>query len=276
MQETERAKPADDFRQGDIIRFEDGRAQVPPSDLGVIINADCDLVHGRLDGVIAYLPIYPFQTYLTRFWAPSFLEALRRTHLHRVRDICGLNEDEANDLLRWLDDTSIQDACDRLSTTFGLSRKNISQLTEHLETLVYIVDSDRDPYSVFIWYCHRTKDPEKFARAQIKQAYENMGNGHFFVSEIVGDAEIGFVVRMRRIYTIDVTCCFPSQSSRLSSTGGSKLTAVRIARLSSPFRFKLAQLFACQFSRIGLPDDITSLSSLAIESALQQLLENSL
>ena len=275
MQETERVKPGDDFRQGDILRLEDGPDRLRLSELGIIINADCDLVHGKLDGVIAYLPVYPFHTYLARFWAPSYVDELRRTHLERVKAICNLDDREADELLHWLPKTPLQEIHARLSTSFNLKNKNATDLHDKLEKLAFCTDPDRDPLAVFSWFCHRDKNAEQFARKQIAQAYAGMGDGHFFISEIVGNAGIGFVIRMRRIYTIDADCCFPSQSSRLASTAGDRLTAFRVARLAPPFRFKLAQLFAYQFSRIGLPDEVTALSGLAIEDALHQLLENS-
>lgn len=271
MQETERTKPTDELRQGDILRLEDGagRGRIPA--LGVIINADCDLAHGKLDGVIAYLPMYAFRTYLGRFWAPSFVEEQRRSLIERIRTLCGLDDRGEEDLMRWLACAEVADVIARLSKACDLKGKDAAELADKLERLAICVRPSCEPLAAFASFCQREKNPQQFARKRISHAHSNMGDGHFFVSEIVGESEVGFVVRMRRIYTIDAACCFSSQAAQLASTSGDGLTAVRIARFAPPFRFKLAQLFAYQFSRIGLPDEAAALSSLAIEDMVMQL-----
>jgi len=47
--------------------------------------------------------------------------------------------------------------------------------------------------------------------------------------------------------------------------------AIRIAKLTNLYRFKVAQLFAYQFSRIGLPDEITALNEVAVQAAVLNL-----
>ena len=278
MQETEWADSQDDFRQGDIIRIEEGSDQMRQSNLGAIINADCDLVHGKLDGVIAYLPIYPFHTYLARFWAPNYIAKLRRSHLQHMREIYELDDQEAEDLLRWLSATTPEDINDRLSEACKTKlkrKKETADILRKLTVLADLTDPNRDPLALFSCLCRQDKAPEQFARKRIQLAYASMGDGHFFISEIVGNGGIGFVIRMRRIHTIDAARCFPSRSSCLSSTDGDKSTAVRVARLAAPFRFKFAQMFAHQFSRIGLPDEVSALSGLAIDDVVHQVLEHS-
>ena len=48
-------------------------------------------------------------------------------------------------------------------------------------------------------------------------------------------------------------------------------TAVRIARFTPLYRFKILQLFAHQYSRVGLPDEINDLGDLAIDDVISQL-----
>ncbi|RUX78136.1 hypothetical protein EOA25_38970 [Mesorhizobium sp. M2A.F.Ca.ET.040.01.1.1] len=97
-----------------------------------------------------------------------------------------------------------------------------------------------------------------------------MGDGHFFISEIIDDTNVGFVVRMRRIYTLPEVDYFVSTSVQRSRSDGARPTAVRAGRLTGLYRFKLLQLFAQQYSRIGLPDEVTALGALAIDDLVEQ------
>ena len=113
--------------------------------------------------------------------------------------------------------------------------------------------------------CTAADDPASYARSQITNAKKSMGEGHFFVSELVDDHSVGFVIRMRRIFTLPEEDYFVATSDQMSKSQGDRPTAVRIARLTELYRFKVLQLFTHQYSRIGLPDEVTALSTLAID-----------
>jgi len=273
MRETERTRAIEEFRQGDILRIEEGSTEDPPSELGIIINADCDLVHGKHDGVIAYLPVYPFEQYVARFWAPKYVAEISRRTSATIKSICKLRPKEIDDLVLWLRSGSWIEIYPKLSGNGGLKKRQEENLRDALEVLAVCSNPEHDSYDTFVWHCHRDSEPEKYIRRQIGRAYREMGDGHLFISEIVGNDGIGFVIRMRRIYTIDVEYCFSSEPRRLVSTGGNHVTAVRFARLAPPFRFKFAQLFAYQFSKIGLPDEAIELNELAVDHMSQTVLE---
>ena len=59
-----------------------------------------------------------------------------------------------------------------------------------------------------------------------------------------------------------------AQKIKSSETNSS---AIRIAKFSKIYQFKLAQLFALQFSKIGLPDEISKLSSLVTDELVVKL-----
>lgn len=241
-------------------------------ELGVIINADCDLVHGKLDGVIAYLPMYHLSAYLARFWAPTFISEQKSSITDRVRTLCSLDEVWTTELLTWLPIEDATDIAERVSTTAGLKPKDAKELRSRLLKLQSCLDESRDPIEIFVEFCRGEPNPSQFARKKITQACSKMGEGHLFISELVGARDIGYVVRMRRIYTIDARFCYPTRAAQLSSSSGEEQTAMRIARFTPDYRFKIAQVFAHQFSRIGLPDDVAALSSLAVDDMVLQLL----
>src|SRR5690606_4470775 len=117
--------------------------------------------------------------------------------------------------------------------------------------------------------CANASDPVTYAKTHITAAKKTMGDGHFFISELIDDTNVGFVVRMRRIYTLPEVDYFVSTSEQRSQSEGDRPTAVRVGRLTGLYRFKLLQLFAQQYSRIGLPDDVTALGSLAIDDLVE-------
>jgi hypothetical protein len=100
-----------------------------------------------------------------------------------------------------------------------------------------------------------------------------MGEGQFFVSDLVGRPELGFVIRMRRIYSLAKESVFTSLAAQRTRSDGDQITAVRFARLRPLYRFKVLQLFAQQFSRIGLPDQVTALSALAVDDLVANMVD---
>jgi hypothetical protein len=99
--ETERAHPQDELGQGDIIALEYPEGKTGP-ELGVVINADCDLANGKTDGTIAYLPIFSFRQYLDLFWAPGHLTTTVAESEHRIVEITKAGSSGADDLAQLL------------------------------------------------------------------------------------------------------------------------------------------------------------------------------
>ncbi|ODT77378.1 MAG: hypothetical protein ABS76_26690 [Pelagibacterium sp. SCN 64-44] len=86
-------------------------------------------------------------------------------------------------------------------------------------------------------------------------------------------SEIGYVVRMRRVYSLPESSVFTNLAEQLSHTSGNYTTAFRCARLAPMYKYKVVQLFAQQFSRIGLPDDVTALSALVVDDLVANIAE---
>ncbi len=270
QKETERAHPADESRQGDIIRIEYADGSSPGPGLGVLINADCDLLHSKTDGVIAYLPIYTFREYLSEFWAHGYLHTVQEASTSKIIEVTKDDESGAASLHDWIRSTPVEEVISRLSGLDHVKRSHVAAIDEHVRRLAITLNSSQTPIKRFSSLCRADKDPEGYARKQISVAKKNMGEGHFFISDLVDHDEVGFVIRMRRIYTIPEDRCFRSIASQRSHSGIDKTTGVRVARLTSLYRFKVLQLFAQQYSRIGLPDDLTALGDLAIDHLVSQ------
>jgi hypothetical protein len=274
--ETEKVTASDPRRQGDILKLEYPATSGQSPALGLVINADCDLQNKKIDGVIAYLPVYTFGEYLDAFWGELFLNEVTDTCTKKLLDALGADEEEASDLHAWQRSASDDTIVAKIMSRPGMKLSQRSGIADLLNKLRICTNSDCSPLERFSQLCRLEKDPAATARKQLTAAKKAMGDGHFFISDLVDHDDVGFVIRMRRIYTLPEELCFTSTASQRTFSDGKSTTAVRFARLTPLYQFKVAQLFAQQFSRIGLPDEITALSDVAVEilaSKLSQVTE---
>jgi hypothetical protein len=266
--ETESRKSADKLRQGDIIKIEQG--EYSDYQYGVVINADCDLQSKKLDGVIAYLPIYKFSVYLKRFWIPDFVRSELSTKRDEVVKLLPSTQRNLDEILVWAQTSPLDEVIRGVASVYQLKEKHVQQLTEKLEK-IQMLSSTEDIFETFRKLCCSQTSPEVWTKKRLEEAKKAMGDGHFFVSEIIGVKELGHVIRMRRIYSIEADKCFTSEALQKSRTDGTGESAFRFAGFTSTYRYKIAQLFAQQFSRIGLPDDISELSKVALDELVEEI-----
>lgn len=161
------------------------------------------------------------------------------------------------------------DVASKLAAAYGVKKVEFQKL---LSELLAIINSPKYDLELLhkLLDCHE-QSREVALTKLAKRALKNLGDGNFFLNEIVGLSEIGFVARLRRIYSIESDCVFSSQASFISRNVTANKFGIRIGRLTNLYRFRLAQLFANQFSRIGLPDEITSLNEVAVQAAISNL-----
>jgi hypothetical protein len=271
LTETQRVEPAEELRQGDILQLQRSYGGDDYPALGVIINADCDLAHGKLDGVISYLPIYSFREFFSRFYAPAAVRAEKNNTITFLKEAFELDDTECDNLEQWLRSTAPDIVAEKMLGTASINKKHHDGILSKLIKLSNCIDKSNTSLGIFRKFCAQDKNPKAYAKRHIEEAKKKTADGHLFVSEIVGQPEVGFVVRMRRIYTIDVNTCFTSYAQNQSLGGNLSESAVRVACFSSLYTFRIAQLFAQQFSRIGLPDELIELGELAISDLVSQL-----
>ncbi|GAP23394.1 hypothetical protein GLF_0276 [Gluconobacter frateurii NBRC 101659] len=270
FRETERVPQEDARRQGDIIKFEWPEGTEGPP-LGILINADCDLEHGKTDGVVAFVPMYSFKEYLEKFWVSGHIEEIIKSCTNNILKSLNSNTIDNGLLYSWLEEKGPEFVLNSLSDSAKFKKKSKEQIKKDIDKLYICIKYKINPSECFKMLCENDENPNRYARNNITNAKKNMGDGHFFINEIVDNRNVGFVVRMRRIYTIQETDFFLSAREQRAHSGGNKETAVRISRLTDIYRFKLLQLFAYQYSRVGLSDEITSLESLAVDDLIFQL-----
>ena len=172
----------------------------------------------------------------------------------------------------WISSSDYTTIIQNLREELSLSKKCCTNLALYVRQYVDAFKLSKTPTESLQCICNFQNDPRRYLNRQLKDAYKNLSHGHLFVNEIFGIRELGFVIRLRRIYSISQKNFFKSETElRISSISESRC-AIRIAQLSPQFQYKLLQLFANQFSRIGLPDEFAELHELIIDEASAQLL----
>ena len=269
MQETESVKPTDAFLQGDIMRIVDANEDPSMPPYGIVINADCDLAHCKIDGVVSYIPLFPFETYFATFWVPTFIETRQIELLDTLAQICGFTREHLDPLEAWLREEGTQQVACRLAQTYQVK---LAVLIPKLQELEVITTAEHFDINLLrnIIKVQNLNANDALAK-YAKRALKALGEGSFFLNEIVDVPQIGFVARMKRIYSLDVSSVFRSISDFRLSTSHSTQSGIRVAKLTNVYRFRIAQLFAYQFSRIGVPDELTSLNEVAVQAAVANL-----
>lgn len=264
MEETEIVLQDSGLRQGDIIKLYGEKN----SNYGVIINADCDLANGKIDGHIAYVPIYAFPDFIERFWAADQIQSIKIQCQNELRRFFK-SQAEINDLLSWLGHEGVDSVILQLSSHLALKSRENADLDKLIRKLNACIQGTTlkcltDIYSL-------EKNPEKYTSTQLSSLKSNLGEGHLMISCIVGVEGLGFVMRMKRVFSICQELCFRSPAEHLIKSAEDAVSAVRIARLTSTYKYKTAQVFAQNFTRIGLSDDVSRLNDLAILDIVQNL-----
>jgi hypothetical protein len=267
--ETLSALPSDPFLQGDIVRLVNGAGDPLDPPFGIVINADCDLAHCKIDGVVSYLPLFPFNTYFKKFWIPSYIEERRTELLQTLGQLCGWDDKDAEQLAIWVREESVDDISTRIANALGI---RVSQIKPKIAEFARIAQSEEfDAELLRAVAADQKIDPQQALAKFARKALRTLGDGSFFINEVAGLPTVGFVARLRRVYSLPIEVVFSSEAQFRSSANGAASYAVRFAKLSNLYRFKIAQLFAYQYSRIGLPDEITELNEVAVQAAVIEL-----
>ena len=141
MQETEIAHPADPFQQGDIIRLIDSDEKNSDPAFGIIVNADCDLAHCKIDGVVSYLPLFSFDFYFQQFWIPSFIADREIELLDSITQTCGLEREQIDGLRTWVNEEATNQIISKLSSAYsvreGVIRPKIVELHAIIKSTEY-------------------------------------------------------------------------------------------------------------------------------------------
>lgn len=263
---SECASATDDLplRQGDVIEA------VVPMDrdlqFGIIVTADCDIAQLKHNNTISYVPLFVLPRFLAAFYIPRRLEnALKQMRKDLTRQITMIRKElrpesspfseEAIDV--WVDGsdgaaiaaaieappTRRRDELIALANTYRNARG--ARGTEDLNVGVAALTAIG---------VHRGSTNEKALTKTWEEIHgylKNLPGDSFFIGSI-GDAprlRAGFVAYLRILRELHPA----NVALRPADLRSADVRVKRIARLKSPYVYKLTQQLAAVFSSIGLP-----------------------
>ena len=164
--ETQYVASDDPFGQGDIIQLLE---RPRPPHFGVVINADCDLLHRKTDGVCSYLPIYSFHEYLFEFWIDRFLETQKQQIVAQIANTIKQPNSENDALKQWLESDDFASLPDRLTAEFELNTKTKSILSKQVTRYINFLFQSR-LYGTIRHLMPCSKRPHQLRRFELSSA----------------------------------------------------------------------------------------------------------
>jgi hypothetical protein len=252
----------DRLSQGDVLRW-NKREPVDGAEYAIVVTADCDLAHNKMNGIISYVPLLRFDTYVTTVWGPDYVS--KRVHkilegvIGSVREVhkrTGSAQTLSEKAIReWL----IRDEANEIASQLlgpTTDPKNLNKLAQEIspgrEVLLYEHDlSLIDSSTTFInrlTAAVKTLFPDgKGTPKTIVSALDSHCNSLpgdvFFVSQLPNEGEEGYFALLRHVRQ----CKVEDVSLDPAERPGPTLLARRIGSLRAPFIYALTQQMASVF-----------------------------
>jgi hypothetical protein len=249
-------------RQGDILRWD--QPDAPWRVLGVVVTADCDISHEKHDGRLSYVPVLALQEYWRLFTLPRKIRGYlnkkhRRVLFERIR---ALKRAHRPDITPEISDEGVTELL-RLEPAQALDALGVPEDERDIPTR--LIESYRAATSLNEQMGLRDL-AEVLARMRVGQNPNTAPNVEselddlpvtlgdlpgdaFFIGRIESVTAPGFVAYLRFVRELETERIAVSQ--REVRPG---VTVVRrIARLRSPYLYRMTQQLAQVFSDIGLP-----------------------
>jgi hypothetical protein len=261
--ECDPATDADPIRQGDVFRWL-GDDDPVWKRYGIVVTADCDIAFDKHAGVLSYVPVLRAEHYLSLAFLPDQVQRVRDLIADEIRTLARrLKETHQPGYAGDLTDRGIDDAvrteeapymADALNVPVGPDRQQLTGLIEAHQRCDAAAGAMN--YSVYrdaieIAALSRGLDAEKAVRrlaSDTTNRLERPPGDVFFVGS-VHEAREGFVAYLRLVREINQTeIAITTPQVRV---GDAK--AIRVARLRSPYVYRLTQQLGDVFSAIGLP-----------------------
>lgn len=227
----ERTSPKDKLNQGDLIRFDEGEGRVT---WGVVVTADCDLENRKHSRLVTLVPLLSTQQLICRCLAFDFAEYKIEVMSQKCRATFGI-------------DVEPDDPAFRSELKAGLLEGKVDgELDRKLARLVCGEDIELSVAGF--------KEVVEHAglgwSACVKRLEDQIkSRGDMLVLEeppFKNDGE--FIAWLRGIWQEQVSNIAVAMSQLAGRRG------VRVARLKSPYRYRLTQMLGQVFSDIGLPE----------------------
>jgi hypothetical protein len=254
--------------QGDILRLKDCDP-VDRAEYGIVVTADCDLLHNKVRGIVSYVPLLRLETYVSNVWGPDYVsrrvQKILEGVIGRVRDAHKARETNQTLSEQAIRDWLVRDdAAEIASQLLGADADAKKQ-----DKLVRVISTGREALlyerrlsvaETEMNYIHRltaaatTLFPDGKGNAKtILSALDGYCNSLpgdvFFVSQLPNEGESGYFALLRHIRQ----CELEDISLDAAERPGPIPPARRIGTLRSPFIYALTKQMTNVFADIGLP-----------------------
>lgn len=234
--------PTATLRQGDLVRFPDEGS--PLRRAGIVITADCDLENKKHANLVTLIPVVSAPIILEYYLIPEDCERKRNLILNYA--IKALSIDSAHQV-----DIQIAmiESLSKDNDMTGSLRVAVSFLLDRMESIEISA------------YKNLMKSANTAPRGFDAFQQQIRSRGDLLVLPETGSFGIAAgIAWVRHIWQVHITQV-AIRTSEVPSRSGE-----RIARLDSPYRYRLTQLMGQVFSDIGLPTGSDSVSQ-ALEEA---------
>lgn len=223
--------PSARVRQGDLIKFEEATDVLRK--LAIVVTADCDLEQKKHGRTLTLVPIVTAVTIIENYLIPDDCE--KKRELIERFTFSGLSID------------TDQDEISKYAYLKQASEDNWSEISNSLKTAVNFLLKKTDSMRLQDYnslMADMKMSPRKIG--SLKDQLRSRGD-----LLILPNAEAlgirGHIAWVRQLWQISASEIAIRTSEIPTRTGE------RVARLDSPFRYRLTQLIAQVFSDIGLP-----------------------
>jgi hypothetical protein len=255
------------IRQGDVFEWLGKARSDPWTNLGIVVTADCDIVHEKHRGILSYVPLLDLRDYLALFHLPAKVEraavpireqlvkAIRILQAERFPEFPEPISDSA--ALRWVREATIEGVVDELSVPAGKDRDRLvavgadHAMAEHgLSTGTFDV-----LLNALVHLRVRQAGGKEQVLSKIWQEIETLVAGlpgdAFYIGSLGPERGRGYVAYLRLVREIEQGRIAVRQTD-LRDSG---VCAKRIAALKSPYVYRLTQQVADVFAAVGLPKE---------------------
>ena len=228
----ETVAPTTKLRQGDLINFENSDDELHR--IGIIVTADCDLDRKKHARLVTMVPVVTALTILERYLLIEDCEKKRELIEDYAFNQYGIDKLQAHEVKLSIlreeveNGQPISDDATSVAAQFTLDSLRTISVGSYKNLMQAIKSGPRNADAL--------KD-------QIRSRGDLMILPHTQDMGILG--EIAWLRHIWQVPLSDIAI----KTSEVSSRSGE-----RIARLDSPYRYRLTQLMAQVFSDIGLPD----------------------
>jgi hypothetical protein len=226
--------------QGDVLRWE-RPTETPWREHALVVTASCDLRQNKNRGLISYVPVVAFSSYVRFFWAPEFMDrrlahqkdvgfAAVRKAVEAARGSCGLSHEAA---LGWVLRAEVDEVvAERELRECQSADAFMSLLSDRLGLISGKAGTD-GPGGI---------------RSALEGHCTSLPGDVFFISTVPGGGG-GHFAMLRHVSQIEEGDIEMDPVAR----PGARLPARRVGRLGSPYVYALTQQLGKIFSDIGLP-----------------------